>query len=403
MDLLVLDTIHGGRELGAFLEAQGHRVDTVDVYRGREGIPVSEAACRSYDLVIAPVHLDPDHPLVRGKAWITHHEAVRMLLASRAPSPMVEVTGARGKTTTAHAIAHILPGDGVLHTSRGTFRYPSRELLWKRSITPASVLPAASHARSIGGWLVAEESLGVTGAGEIGVLTSSGDYPIAAGKRSALSAKIASLAASPRSLVPADLPKAPPGAVRLDTVAEVEGDRCRYRLDGRDGEFRNPLFRLPAYASAMAMAAAVGCMLGIPPGTLSTFTAVEGRMHLSREGDVVVVDAASSGTTAQTAVDAAGYARSVAGRDQLALVIGEEAHAVCEGFPPDQVRKAILAIRPLVLVLVGRAAREKDAILQGLHGFPAETVLAQTLAEGREKARSRITVGSLVLAVKTWR
>jgi UDP-N-acetylmuramyl pentapeptide synthase len=183
----------------------------------------------------------------------------------------------------------------------------------------------------------------------------------------------------------------------------VEGDRCRYHVEGRDGEFRNPLFRLPAYASAMAMAAAVGCMLGIPPGTLSTFTAVEGRMHLSREGDVVVVDAASSGTTAQTAVDAAGYARSVAGRDQLALVIGEEAHAVCEGFPPDQVRKAILAIRPSVLVLVGKTAREMGTGIGGKDGIPRETVLAQTLAEGREKARSRITAGSLVLAVKTWR
>ncbi|MDD1653161.1 MAG: coenzyme F430 synthase, partial [Methanomicrobiales archaeon] len=196
MNLLVLDTIHGGRQLAASLEAQGHRVDTVDVYRGREGIPVSEAAYRSYDMVIAPVHLDPDHPLVKGQAWITHHEAVRMLLRDRAPSPMVEVTGSRGKTTTAHAIAHILPGEGVLHTSRGTFRYPSREPLGKRSITPASVLPAAETARSLGGWLVAEESLGVTGAGGIGVLTSAGDYPVAAGKRSALALKIDSLGAS---------------------------------------------------------------------------------------------------------------------------------------------------------------------------------------------------------------
>jgi UDP-N-acetylmuramyl pentapeptide synthase len=403
MDLLVLDTIHGGRELAACLAARGHRVDTVDVYRGREGIPEEEAVRRSYDMIIAPVHLDPDYPLVKGVASITHHEAVGMLLRDHAPGPMVEVTGAQGKTTTAHAIAHMMPGEGVLHTSRGTFRYPSRELLWKRSITPASVLPAAELARSIGGWLVAEESLGVSGAGEVGVLTSSGDYPIAAGKRSALSAKIASLASSPRSLVPADLPTAPPRAVRLESAAEVEGDRCRYHLDGREGEFHNPLLRLPAYANALAMAAAVGCMLGLSPDPLSTFTALEGRMHLSREGEVVVVDGASTGTTAETAIEAAGYARSVAGRDQLALVIGEETHAVCEGFPPEQVGKAILAIRPAVLVLVGKTAREKDAILRGLRGFSGVTVLAETLDEGKAAARSRIAAGSVVLAVKTWR
>jgi len=403
MDLLVLDTIHGGRELGAFLEARGHRVDTVDVYRGREGIPVSEAARRSYDRIIAPVHLDPDHPLVKGKNRMTHHDAVRMLLLGRSPALMVEVTGARGKTTTAHAIAHLLPGDGVLHTSRGTFRYPSRELLGKRSITPASVLPAAEMARSLGGWLVAEESLGVTGAGGIGVLTSAMDYPIAAGKRSALGAKIDSLRSSPRSLVPADLANAPSGAVRLDTAATVEGDRCRYHLDGMEGEFRNPLLRLPAYANALSMAAAVGCMLGVSPDTLSTFTPVEGRMHLSREGDLVVVDSASSGTTAETAIEAAGYARSVAGRDELALVIGEESRAVCEGFPPDQVAKAIAAIRPSVLVLVGKTAQEMGTAISGRDGIPRQPVLAETLAEGRAEARSRITAGSLVLAVKTWR
>ena len=34
MDLLVLDTIHGGKEIGNALIAAGHHVDMVDVYRG---------------------------------------------------------------------------------------------------------------------------------------------------------------------------------------------------------------------------------------------------------------------------------------------------------------------------------------------------------------------------------
>ena len=75
---------------------------------GRQGISPEEAALRRYNLLVAPVHLDPDHPLLAAVTAprITHHAAVRMLLAGKIPHPMVEVTGARGKTTTAHAIAH---------------------------------------------------------------------------------------------------------------------------------------------------------------------------------------------------------------------------------------------------------------------------------------------------------
>ena len=71
---------------------------------------------RRYDLLVAPVHLDPGYPLLSTiqAPRITHHLAVRMLLAGKTPRPMIEVTGARGKTTTAHAIAHGLEGPGVL-------------------------------------------------------------------------------------------------------------------------------------------------------------------------------------------------------------------------------------------------------------------------------------------------
>ena len=78
---------------------------------------------------------------------------------------MIEITGAQGKTTTAHALAHILPGKGVLHTSTGTYAYPTKDLLGKKSITPASGSAAVRYANQMPGWLVAEISLGVTGAG----------------------------------------------------------------------------------------------------------------------------------------------------------------------------------------------------------------------------------------------
>jgi len=44
------------------------------------------------------------------------------------------------------------------------------------------------------------------------------------------------------------------------------------------------------------------------------------------------VDNANSGTNVETTVEAARYARALAGNGALTLVIGEEARAICEGF-----------------------------------------------------------------------
>jgi len=143
MNILVLDTIHGGAEIACHLISGGHHVDTVDIYRGKNGITETEALNRDYDLVIAPVHMDPDHPLLRylPEKTISHHEAVAMISGSNIPHPMIEITGMQGKTTTAYALAHILKGKGVLHTSGGTWEIPEKKLIWKKSITPASKVP----------------------------------------------------------------------------------------------------------------------------------------------------------------------------------------------------------------------------------------------------------------------
>ncbi len=88
MRVLVLDTIHGGAELAVALRGAGHQVDEVDVYLGQAGISIEEALVRTYDLVTAPVHLDPDHPLLRrhGPA-VSHHEMVKWVLDGRLPHP----------------------------------------------------------------------------------------------------------------------------------------------------------------------------------------------------------------------------------------------------------------------------------------------------------------------------
>jgi len=126
MRLLVLDTIHGGRDLAGYLREQGHFVDAVDVYRKGSVVDTETALQREYDLVIAPVHLQPRHPLLRKLTIpvISHHQAVRWILGNNVPSPMVELTGRRGKTTTASALAGLMEGPGILNTSAGMIRYP---------------------------------------------------------------------------------------------------------------------------------------------------------------------------------------------------------------------------------------------------------------------------------------
>jgi hypothetical protein len=398
MDLLVLDTIHGGALLADELGLRGHRVETVDVYRGTGPEPDPD----DFDAVVAPVHLDPAHPLVAGAEdrLVSHHEAVGRCLADRRPRLLVEVTGARGKTTTAFAIAETLEGPGVLHTSAGTFRYPGRRLLWRRSITPAQVLPAARAAAALDGWCVAEESLGVTGAGDLAVLTSGDDYPCAAGARSALACKLASAGRAPRLLVADGVATGHPGLFRAETLAPRDGAT----FSSAAGPIANPLTALPAYRNAVQLATAATGLLGSDPRRLEAMGPVPGRLEARRDAGRTIVDDANSGTTRLTACEAAAYARVLAPGLPLSLVVGEEFRAVCDGFPPGDVAGAVAEVDPGLAVIVGppelRGATRDFLAGRGWSGSLLE---AGTLDAGRALALWAGGPGPVVLAVKTWR
>jgi UDP-N-acetylmuramyl pentapeptide synthase len=395
MQVLVLDTIHGGRAIAAAYAAAGATVDAVDVYRGTTPEAEERAKRGQYDLVTAPVHLDPNHPLLllQKAPVITHHEAVRRLLGDSLPHPMIEITGAQGKTTTAHALAHVLPGPGILHTSAGTYRFPGKQFLVKMSITPASVLSAAARAREAGGWLLAEESLGVTGAGDLAIITSGKDYPCANGKKSALAVKLASVRESHRVLLAPGI--AAPGAgnaVHLDEVAGVSGRTCTIRIYDRDYRFENTLLLLDGYRIPLALAGTAAALLGYDPAALSTFPGIPGRMSVRVLGNVTVVDNSNSGTNAETTIEAARYARACTGKKELTLVIGqaESDGAVCEGFGEDGIARAIREIGPDTVIRVG--------------GQPVPgSTHCTSLFEAEKKALETTRAGAVVLAVKTWR
>lgn len=401
MRLLVLDTIHGGGVIAASLAAQGHVVDTVDVYRGEEGIPVGVAMERQYDLLIAPIHLDPGHPLLHHhrSPMITHHQAVRWVLGDQVPHPFVEVTGSQGKTTTATALASVMEGAGVLHTSTGTYQYPERKLLFRSSITPASEIAAAEAALGIGGWLIAEVSLGVTGAGNLAVLTSGDDYRCAAGGRSALEEKNRSIAVAPDVVVPQHVKTGHRHQVGVGQVTTISDDQCRYSYQGAAGHFNNPLLLLPAYQSPLALATTAALLLGQDPSRLSGFQPLTGRMKISRSDRGLIVDNANSGVSRVTTREAVNTARSMNPKMPVTLVIGEEAHAVCEGFPPEEIRATIREAWPTSVVLVGATARAIEP------GLPIDQCrIAETL-DGAMPMAEELTPqgGSIVLAVKMWR
>ena len=397
MRLLVLDTIHGGTELAGFLREQGHFVDTVDVYRGNSVIDTETALQREYDLVIAPVHLTPTNPLLRGLSVpvVSHHQAVRWIIGNRRPSLMVEITGSRGKTTTATAVAAIMEGPGILHTSAGTFRYPGKALIGTGSITPAALIPAVRESVRTGGWLVAEVSLGFTGLGNLGILTSPDDYLIAGGMRHALQEKIRSGQGMPQFLVTPGINA--PGAVSCEDLVDIDGDTCSCNGSGNCHGFRNHLLTLEGYRTPLMLAAAAGCLLGKDISRLTSFQAVPGRMSSSWEGEILIVDNSNSGTTAEGACAAAAYGREICGNSAVTLVIGKEEGAVCEGFPAADVESAIREIRPDQVIMVGNSY---DRLV-----IPEGIVLhrCQTLDKGKEQACSLVSKGCIVLAVKCWK
>jgi UDP-N-acetylmuramyl pentapeptide synthase len=405
MHVLVLDTIHGGKEISAAYREAGHSVDLVDVYGGTTPDKLREAQLRHYDLVVAPVHLDPDHPLLARHTvpFITHHEAVRQLLGEHLPHPMVEITGAQGKTTTAHALAHIMLGKGVLHTSAGTYTYPTKNLLFKKSITPASELAAVRYARQMPGWLVAEVSLGVTGAGDLAIITSPDNYTFASGKKCAIKEKIASARHAKRVLVAEGVFSDLENVVHVEDVARSEGMKCTVEMEGMKFVLTNPLFLLPPYRAPLMLAAAAAMILHVNPIPLNYFTALPGRMSLSHVKDLIIIDNANSGTNVNTTVCAARYARHCAGERDLTLVIGqvEGDGAVCEGFSFSQIAHAIDKVQPSHVVWVGRYPDPGTGPYEALKG-KVDTVCT-TLEEGRDTAVRIAQKGSVVLSVKTWR
>ncbi len=305
--------------------SRGEEVTAVDVYRTaeqymvdhlrNEGISVVRSTpSKKYDLAVVPVHC-PDHYLGRAKyeQKITFHRAVGEL--AHFSYPTIEVTGTKAKTSTCHAISHLLKKKGekvLLLTSRGLFSVGETVELLEReaSISPATILRLSFME---GGWTrgVFECNLGGTGLADIGVVTTaSGDnYPIAAGTRRAVDG-IIQMVKSTKGILVLRHPEINMWKVFIPKSTQVVefgefGDinvsfdkgmkfgnkpKCWINVKKGDFPFTMPAsFLVPSYGTSVSAAAGVATAVGLSPKKitewLSDFEGIPGRGELSRAGE----------------------------------------------------------------------------------------------------------------------
>jgi UDP-N-acetylmuramyl pentapeptide synthase len=257
-------------------------------------------------------------------------------------------------------------------------------------------------AHKVHGWLIAEESLGVTGCGDLSIITSADDYVFAKGKKSALAAKLESAKSARQLLLAENIEANCSGQVNhIEDIAVSDETDCTVTYCGTTGRFKNPLLAVPGYHSSLVLAAAAGMILGMDPGPLSSFGPIPGRMSVSYEKGVLLVDNANSGTSSATTIEAARYAKDLSGNKAITLVIGQVAGdgAVCEGFAVEGMLEAIDQIHPVQVIWVGRSPLPQEYKALGPHIAASAT----TLDEARTIAVNMTDQGSVVLAVKTWR
>lgn len=235
MNNLVIDMTHGGVKIAVSLAKKGKNVLAYDIYNtlsvvDRKMLDVydvwllddlSELETYKGDMrVIYPIHLPLTFDEIESNnpdlnyTFTTHHEIIRELLADWGDDiPKIEVTGVKGKTSCVFMLKEILIDENpLILSSLGALLYENeREIVLKKdiSIAPANIKQTVDLAYKIAnpvckiaeGTVVSENlrkydsaifesSLGVSGIGDVGLLTNiSENYPIAQGHSCASEAK----------------------------------------------------------------------------------------------------------------------------------------------------------------------------------------------------------------------
>ena len=233
MNNLVIDLTHGGVKIAVSLSKKGN-VLAYDLYNTLKGIDAKMLEVYGVELiqldelsdfkgdmnVIYPIHMPLSFDEIRSfnpdLNWTfqSHHEIITEILKDWGDGiPKVEITGVKGKTTSAFMLKEILIDENpLILSSLGAFLYENNEeIVLKKdiSIAPANIKETVDLAYKIAnpickiaeGTVVSENlrkynsaifesSLGVSGIGDVGLLLNIvEDYPIAKGRSTASEAK----------------------------------------------------------------------------------------------------------------------------------------------------------------------------------------------------------------------
>lgn len=234
MHYLVIDMTHGGVKIAISLAKKGKFVYAYDIYNTLNDIDKRMLEIYNVELidlnylknlkgsiqVISPVHLPlseseiSEHNPDLNYEFITHHDSVRELLSDWGSDiAKIEVTGVKGKTSSVFMLKEVLIDENpLILSSLGAILYTDeREIVLKKniSITPANIKETIDLAYKVANPIceiadgtvksknlkkyssaIFESSLGVTGIGDVGLLTNiSENYPIAKSSSNASRAK----------------------------------------------------------------------------------------------------------------------------------------------------------------------------------------------------------------------
>ncbi|RZN42874.1 MAG: coenzyme F430 synthase [Methanophagales archaeon ANME-1-THS] len=440
--ILVLDPIHGAEVIAEALKELGKEVEIFNPYRESTYTP---RMC--HDLIISPIHLNPNfevvkHALTKGIPFMTHHEAVKEIALIKnlfEGIKVIEVTGTIGKTSTCELISQLVRDRPVLlHTSSSTrFVSPTDTQIYPRlGGTPANVLTVMALTRDRNlkpAVAVFEVSLGLTGVGDVGVITSiKEDYRIAGGTKDAAAVKKASirnLGANSVIVHPGlELPDVHGAANSFggsDKNLWIEGEAniSPYRACGVVGQGPTVIYnRLSTitgdlisgelafkpfdsymgtefYRTPLEAAFCAVLSLGIAPEEINTHVSpVAGRMKLEKLKGRFLIDNSNSGTKLKFLGEITEMARRLADSGKMILIIGEESQYVCEGVNVEELKKVVeqRASEFHEIILVGEDFKQK---IKGKN-----VVFSPHLNAALDKAIEDSEEGFVIISyVKTWR
>ncbi|MDI6886737.1 MAG: hypothetical protein QMD22_10465, partial [archaeon] len=401
--ILVLDPIHGAEVIAGELKELGKEVEIFNPYR-ETFLDQTFFKGLNLDLVITPVHLNPNFEIIKQALknnipFMTHHEAVKEIAAIKnlfANIKVIEVTGTIGKTSTCELINQLVEGKSVLlHTSsstrfispddkplqglRGRGAEPHTQIFPRLGGTPANVLKVMELSRERNlkpDIAVFEVSLGLTGIGDVGVITSlKEDYRIAGGTKDASAVKKASTTYSGgRSIIVHPGLSLPLSNGRenifgdKDTNLWIEGEEniSPYRACGVVGQSPTVIYNrlrtitgnfisgelafkpLDSYMSTefyrdpLEAAFCAVLSLGIAPEEINTdVSPVAGRMKLEKLKGRFLIDNSNSGTKLKFLGEIAEMARRLSESGKMILIVGAESEYVCEGVDLEELKKVV--------------------------------------------------------------